>query len=161
MIETQANAILGQYWDGMLSVDVEGIAHRMGAIVSRWPDMGDTSGIIQIQNGAPVIYVNQYDAEVRQRFTIAHELGHWALRHITKEGDMLPRDNRLTYSMSSSWIEREANQFAAAFLMPSDAVEFVIQSGHATTLETLAKVFGVSKAAMQFRVNNLGLFSAI
>lgn len=161
MIENRANAILDQYWDGMLPVDVEDIARKMGAIVHHRTDMDDTSGIIAVQDGAPVIYVNNYDASVRQRFTIAHELGHWALRHITEEGEVLPRDSRLTYSMSSSWIEREANQFAAALLMPAEYVEYVMQTGEAVTLAELSRLFGVSNTAMQFRVRNLGLFSAI
>jgi hypothetical protein len=156
---TRASAVLSQYWDGYLPVNVEAIAASMGIGVQFVP-MGEASGEIHLENGHPVILVNQADAPVRQRFTIAHELGHYALGHLREDGQRLFRDDRSHYSMSAPWLERDANRFAASILMPAEAVRYVIQNGHATTLPALTELFGVSRAAMQFRAENLGILNS-
>ncbi|MTD33254.1 ImmA/IrrE family metallo-endopeptidase [Paludibacterium denitrificans] len=156
MVATRASAVLGKYWDGYLPVNVEAIASAMGVEV-RYEFMGETSGEIHLEDGRPIMRVNEWDAPVRQRFTIAHELGHYALGHLREDGQKFFRDDRSHYSMSASRLERDANHFAASILMPTDAVHYVIQNGHATTLPALTEMFGVSRAAMQYRAANLGI----
>ncbi len=52
--------------------------------------------------------------------------------------------------------EIEANKFAAELLMPTDVINAAIRVRDIKDLEKLAKVFGVSKAAMKFRLKELG-----
>jgi Zn-dependent peptidase ImmA (M78 family) len=100
-----------------------------------------------------VIEVNTDEGLLRQRFTLAHELGHFALGH-----EDAPRDMSTSFSAGQvSHIERAANQFAAELLMPADAVAKLVRSGKFKTIEDLAQAFQVSKVAMTYRVNNLGL----
>ncbi|WP_425472645.1 ImmA/IrrE family metallo-endopeptidase [Tepidimonas alkaliphilus] len=66
-----------------------------------------------------------------------------------------------SFTLAAGGQEREANAFAAAILMPADALRFVMQEGLAETLEGLARMFDVSQAAMHWRVHKLGLFSAL
>jgi Zn-dependent peptidase ImmA (M78 family) len=61
--------------------------------------------------------------------------------------------------------ETEANRFAAALLMPAAEIERILQSMKLPTekvgqaiIARLHVHFGVSEAAMQFRLMNLGLF---
>lgn len=157
MPEQRATAILDRCWNGCVPVNLGVIAASLGVAIELEP-MGEASGEVRLENGRPIIKVNAADALVRQRFTVAHELGHYALGHLRENGQRMFRDSRSDYSMAASWHEREANRFAAALLMPADAIRFIIQSGHATTLDALAKQFGVSNAAMQFRVRKLGIF---
>lgn len=61
-------------------VPVEQLARNAGALISYQPfEAEDISGLLYRTAGtAPVIGVNSNNPKVRQRFTIAHELGHLA-----------------------------------------------------------------------------------
>ncbi len=90
---------------------------------------------------------------MRKRFTLAHELGHYALNH----PDAL-RDYPSVFSTTAGDpLERAANHFAASLLMPADALTKVFQSGEAANLDQLSVMFGVSKVAMTYRLQHLGL----
>ncbi|MBT1120754.1 ImmA/IrrE family metallo-endopeptidase [Stutzerimonas nitrititolerans] len=149
-----AKAILDQYWNRQIPVDPAQIAQQAGAQVLAdysMPSKG-LSGSFDIEHGQPVISFNPNDAWVRQRFTIAHELGHMTLGH----GPGL-RDSNWSFSGSvQDWKEREANAFSAELLMPSEVMEwFVVQRGE-RDIGRMSRELGVSEAAMRFRLKNLG-----
>ena len=151
-----ASDYLLKYWDKRLPVDVEAIADAAGvSVVRRFPDGDESlSGIYTLsEDEGPVIQVNPEDNPSRQRFTIAHELGHHALRH----GRSF-RDPSKNFS-SSAFDPREvaANRFAAAILMPKDLVEFLIFRKGITDIDALRSYFSVSRTAMTYRLRNLGL----
>ena len=110
------------------------------------------SGHFRDEPSGPVIEYNMLDSLTRQRFTIAHEIAHCALDHGTS-----PRDPAQNFG-SGVLIpkERDANQFAAELLMPQEAVVGMISQGY-RSVESLAKVFMVSPAAMGYRLTNLSL----
>lgn len=133
-------------------------------------DLGhEVSGALVIEKGVPRIGYNPSESEVRQRFTIAHELGHFML-HCGKKQDGLFVDNvKVMFRRKNSTPkeikqEREANSFAAAILMPQDLVEQeydqLYESDTFLTddsiVRSLAKTFNVSSIAMTFRLANLG-----
>ena len=65
------------------------------------------------------IYVNAAEPETRQRFTIAHELGHWICQCL--EGTAKPvycRAEEIGVDPEAKALEREANIFAANLVMP-------------------------------------------
>lgn len=75
--------VLRAYWDGKLPVDPFRIAKAMGIVVrAEYKLEGDISGMIEYQGTTPVISCNLADPFVRQRFTVAHEIGHFALGHL-------------------------------------------------------------------------------
>lgn len=88
----------------------------------------------------------------RQRFTVAHELGHLCL-HGTTPPPRTPQDARA--------IENQAHRFAAAFLAPADAVvESVMEMGGRITLRTLEALkveWGMSIRAFVTRLKHVGL----
>jgi hypothetical protein len=102
-----------------------------------------------------LIVLRADEPPARQRFTLAHELGHWVCQ--VREGrpgavycraaDIAPGADRLR--------EREANVFAAELLMPEEAVH--VESTIAASAVDLAARFGVSEEAMTWRLYNLGL----
>ena len=140
---------------------------------------GDTSGLlIYDPDGTKTIGVNTFHSATRQRFTIAHELGHATLHLksrpvsrpdvvIDKPGEVLFRDE--LSSQARDPMEIEANAFAADLLMPASMVKqyFVAQvrrRPEATVedlVETLAKRFEVSAQAMSFRLMNLDLIDPV
>jgi RNA polymerase sigma factor (sigma-70 family) len=95
-------------------------------------------------------------APVRQRFTVAHELGHFLLSHHDHFhidlSDQATHGNPPGYNWQD---ERAANDFAAAVLMPSAMVVEYFESDRA--LEKLARRLKVSREAMGWRLVNLGL----
>lgn len=153
-----AAEVLRQYWDGSLPVRVDQIAEKMGAqVVRRSPMDFRYSGYFQDANqsptGRPLIEYNGGDSLNRQRFTLAHELGHFVLRHGTS-----PRDSWDSFRAGiNDPNERAANQFAAEILMPAETVRHVVMRGHASTVEQLASMFGVSTLAMGYRLDNIGM----
>lgn len=143
-----AAAILRTHWDQKLPIRVDLIARRMGVCLRPLPELsfsGQFLAELDPQNltGAPAIVFNTSDSAARQRFAIAHALGHFALNHGTS-----PRDGSDTFdSPAGSPPERAANQFAAHLLMPANVIRMMISQGQSTTL-SLSTVFGVPTAAM-------------
>ncbi|HLU91942.1 MAG TPA: ImmA/IrrE family metallo-endopeptidase [Pedomonas sp.] len=112
-----------------------------GMLVRHDPKAGD-SGY--------VCYVDSSEPSVRQRFTAAHELGHFVLhRHLL--GDTHKDNYLLRAEGFTGRQETQANTFAADLLMPRDLIEQKLEEG-LTSVEALAKAFGVSKVAMSIRL---------
>ncbi|EKM6409791.1 ImmA/IrrE family metallo-endopeptidase [Pseudomonas aeruginosa] len=150
-----ARAILDRYWDRSIPVDPFKIAQMAGARVLADHDMPhqDLSGSFTLEGNVPTIRFNPEDARVRQRFTVAHEIAHWALQH----GPAM-RDNARNYSSSTAYYrERDANTFAAELLMPQEVVEWMVYSKNMTDVQEMAILLDVSGAAMHYRLQNLGL----
>lgn len=123
----------------------------------------DLSGVLHIVGDVPLIAVNSTQSSVRQRFTIAHELGHYRLH-----GPQTFVDRQFVFrrgQKSAAGIDREeiqANMFAAELLMPRDwlAQEFEdggLDVGDDEALNDLARRYGVSQSAMLYRLINLDL----
>lgn len=108
---------------------------------SAWPEFG--------LDGRPIILFSRTDPGDRQRFTVAHELGH-LLMHSPRRDDEIELDIA----------EREANQFAAALLLPRDvAVEAMQEPLTLTQLANLKAVHGASIGVFAQRARDLELIS--
>lgn len=135
-------------------------AERLGCVVLPLDgELGRHWGMSLTIDAIPVIRVTRpsHDPEFdipgdRQRFTVAHELGHLVL-HSGSAQPATPSD--------ASRMEREANRFAAAFLVPGDvALEDLEANGGRVTLSTLATLkqkWGYSIKAFVFRYRELGV----
>ena len=98
------------------------------------------------------ILVNKNDVKVRQRFTIAHEIGHFFLHQEKLKSDELHID--IMYRMTNEQ-EKEVDYFAGALLMNKTLLEKVYNEGSSIT--ELAELFDVSVSAMTVRLDVLGL----
>lgn len=99
-------------------------------------------------NEMPVIVISQYRPGDRQRFTLAHELGHLVL------------DNRLSSKLD---IELCCNRFAGAFLLPKQSLIDLLGS-HRNSIEPrelslLKQEFGISMTSILHRAEDLGIIS--
>lgn len=139
------------------------IANSLGIRVIEYdfPKNRNVSGSVIKRDENIKILVNSNDPLPRQRFTIAHELGH-ALLHLEHNDGTFMDNNKSLYRADTNFInsedaqrEKEANAFAAALLMPARDVKNLWSI--ADSLDDLAKDFGVSRQAMQIRLENLGL----
>jgi Zn-dependent peptidase ImmA (M78 family) len=101
-----------------------GIARDMGARVVFEPSEGEVAGMLFQDNvdGQVVIVINSLKAKTRQRFSVAHEVGHLRLHelpiHVCRSIYVRFRNERS--SLVIDWEEIAANRFAAALLMPQE-----------------------------------------
>ena len=164
-VEERARQVLADTEAGQVPVPLELVAQRLGIDLTELPMGDEVSGLLALdEDGASIAY-NPGHPRVRQRFTIAHELGHFVLHHsddglfIDKGYTVVKREKR---PRGSDLREVEANQFAAALLMPADLLEqelartsFDLATEQA--LDELATRFEVSRTAMTYRIAQLGL----
>ncbi|MGK2286561.1 ImmA/IrrE family metallo-endopeptidase [Pedomonas sp. V897] len=147
-------SVISKYWDRK-PVPIEEIITDLGLELVKESLDNEVSGYIERKpDGRYRIVVNGNHPRTRQRFTAAHELGHY-IYHRDLLGDGVG-DNRAYRAEGTRrpnpYIrpqhERQANSFAANVLMPRHAL---INVGNRNT-EELAKEFGVSTEAMRIRL---------
>lgn len=149
------------------AVDVEKIANKLDLKIIKAKTDDDISGFLRrgTGSGAGVIGVNASHHNNRQRFTIAHEIGHHILHAASPfHVDVRFRAFRLGPPKTGE-VDREeieANVFAAELLMPEAFVVRDIRRSKDIDLEggedivNLALKYKVSTQAMTFRLANLG-----
>ncbi|WP_119944777.1 ImmA/IrrE family metallo-endopeptidase [Neorhizobium sp. NCHU2750] len=138
-------------------IKLSALAQALGVPVKASTLPPGISGEIRpdIENpGRYIIKVNRHDPPSRQRFTVAHELGHFLL-HRDQIGNGIS-DDVLYRSTLSDRREAEANRIAADILMPEPLVEGALKTAEVIRADEpvayLAKRFGVSEAAMKIRL---------
>ena len=152
-------------------VPVRKLARSRGARVVSVPgNEADIDGFLYQKDNEVVIGVNRDQAPVRQRFTIAHELGHLLLH---KHNNQVHVDRgfrvRLRSGLSSEGTDRdemEANRFAAELLMPIEFLRTDLEKrefdlADDSEIKALAKHYGVSTQALAIRLNGLGYAPAV
>lgn len=107
------------------------------------------SGLQITFKGQSYIRYNTTHATTRNRFTVAHEVGHLILGHT----------NTCNLHNSGAPEEVEANQFAAELIMPLKLLKVAIVT-HGT-VSSLATAFWVSKDAMGKRVMETGVYKKL
>lgn len=148
-------------------IPVARIARAVGATVRYYPLDDELSGMIFIKDCQPIIGVNALHHLHRQRFTIAHEIGHLMLHrdkiekqvHVDKKFPvMVYRDTRST--QGTKHMEIQANQFAAELLMPESLLREVVGQEERDIdddrpIAELSKRLRVSRQALEYRIINL------
>jgi Predicted Zn peptidase len=87
------------------------------------------------------IFYNEDNVTERQRFTIAHEIGHIALGH---------------KDLNNIANEKEADTFASQLLLPHCILEKLVKCGKSVTESYLLNTFGLSKQACNISLQNVG-----
>lgn len=101
--------------DSPAGIDLETIAWSCGLAVRYAPLNGCDARIVGMGDRG-VLTVNSGQGSARQRFSLAHELGHWQLH---RGRLMICRAEEIEGSMSEArGLELDADHFAAALLMP-------------------------------------------
>lgn len=145
-------------------VPVEELARRAGLVLKFEPLAGDAmSGMLHRKAQGALVGVNSLDSPTRQRFTIAHELGHFLLHdkelHIDESYPLRFRNDKSSKGVDGA--EIEANQFASHLLMPAAFLENDVRElgpidvDDTETIATLAKLYEVSPQAMTLRLAKL------
>lgn len=149
----EAAATLRRLW-GLGNAPIPNMVHLLESkgirVFSLAEETREVDAFCTWHEGKPFMFLNTVKSAERSRFDAAHELGH------------LVRD---THTMQHGLahapeMERQADAFASAFLMPKESV--AANQPPAYTIKYLMKLkhyWGVSLAAMAYRFNSLGLVS--
>lgn len=158
--EKDAAELLASTWTpGKLPVDPVQIAKALGIdAFEAQLDPNISGSIVKRAGRDPIIILNRDDSKSRQRFTCAHELGHFVRRsNGMKAGEAFEYVD-LRGELASTGLDVDevyANTFAACLLMPEEQVRKLKAAGQSVVQMQLA--FQVSGDAMENRLNSLGL----
>jgi Zn-dependent peptidase ImmA (M78 family) len=162
-IEARASDVLREHGLRTVPINPVILAKRLGMAVNnaKFSDEG-VAGMIAKHGDEVMLLINREDPPYRKRFTIAHELGHHFL-HLLADGEFVDGEENLFRQPKgdpNSWTpdqrrEYQANMFAAALLMPEQAVRKAW--GAQIALDQMARLFNVSEQAMGIRIDQLGL----
>jgi Zn-dependent peptidase ImmA (M78 family) len=164
LAEKRAGAVIEECQIVELPIPVERIAASLGAQIAYEAFDGEVSGMLYREKDRALIGVNSTHPSTRQRFTLAHEIGHLVMHKGSPV--FIDRLVRVNWRDGTSDKEEvEANTFAAELLMPrafmEPEIERVLSRSHQTTpsqlVDELSRAFRVSQEAMSYRLANLGV----
>jgi len=165
--EARAQRLLDEFKISTVPVMVDKVAKQLGAQLKFSPLDDELSGMVFVKNGSPIIGINSLHHSNRQRFSIAHEIGHLVMHrdhisntiHVDKQfsTSILRRD--ATSAAGTERLEIEANQFAAALLIPRATLEELFSTPQLDIVDDYpinewAKIFKVSPATLEYRIKN-------
>lgn len=165
-VTKQVNKLLKDVGISSAPVDLEAIANFLHLQVWFEELEDDVSGFLSVDSDKSVAVINANHHFNRQRFTLAHEIGHFCL-HVGAEKESLFIDRKFAVhhrnhisSLGTVKKEREANLFASILLMPKSLISDEIKSSKFDFFDDsetymLAKKFGVSEQALGFRLARL------
>ncbi|WP_282160377.1 ImmA/IrrE family metallo-endopeptidase [Ulvibacterium marinum] len=169
IIEQKASKLLDSLGIRYTPIPIKKIVKELSIKLNAYDLGNEVSGALVIENDNARIGYNPSESEVRQRFTIAHELGHYILHKGEKKDGLFVDNVKVMFRRQNSTVrelkqEREANAFAASILMPIDLIEKefdnLYEEGDFLTddkmVKSLASTFKVSAIAMTYRLINLG-----
>lgn len=155
-------------WKILVDCDIRSLPVNVGAICkqrryklyaySRNEDLLINSGLCEqsrMTDGFTVrtdtdyaIFYNDANPVPRQRFTVAHEIGHIVLGHIG-DGEYTTINREPTPNDDS--LETQANQFAVRLLAPA----YVLHELRAFAPEQISELCGISMQAAKFRAGRM------
>src|SRR5579872_2579934 len=125
----EAERMRMSFWRGGFPVDPVQIARTLGIDVRQAVLSPDVSGALVKKLGEdPVILMNANDAPNRQRFTCAHELGHFVERGNDPDAyEYVDLRDTIWSAAGTDPAEVFANNFAANLLMPAAEVRELVK----------------------------------
>lgn len=139
--------------------NIDEIVEKLGGTIQKEAFFSD--GAVEKEGNGFKIIVSPFQDEKRERFTIAHELGHLFLHMGYRTNNELweKQENNIYHRIGNSEKEYQANEFAAAFLMP--ATEYLsvlnkVAEGNMVDTSKIAEYFNVSIEAAANRGKFLG-----
>jgi len=160
-IKTKVNSLLEELGINSPPINVEDIAKYLG-ITFKFIDFENDqiSGLLVKKTNKVILAINHIHSDNRQRFTIAHELGHFLFHMNTPifvDESPYFRNTRSSKGVDSE--EIEANNFAAELLMPEKLITKSMEQidvSNSNAISALAEQYNVSIEALVFRLLNLG-----
>jgi Zn-dependent peptidase ImmA (M78 family) len=147
-----------------IPVNVKHILIDKGIIVKDMDLPNGISGVLDTRGKKPLVLINSTHSENRQRFSMAHELGHFLLQ-TSFTGVHMDKATYFRSNLSAEGTdidEKKANRFAAELLIPTNILlvklqEYpdLIDSDDDSPIQDLANDFMVSTAALMFKLSGV------
>ncbi|MCM9080084.1 XRE family transcriptional regulator [Streptomyces spororaveus] len=116
-------------------------------VFSLAPDYAEVDAFAVWRGRTPFVFLNTMKSAERSRFDAAHELGHLVMHGTDRE-------------CAGPEAERQANDFASAFLMPASSVLGHMPAGaHVDQILKGKAIWNVSAMALTYRMHDLGLLT--
>ena len=159
MINSLAEDVLSAYNIAVPIGNIDEIVEKLGGTIQKEAFFSD--GAVEKEGNGFKIIVSPFQDEKRERFTIAHELGHLFLHMGYRTNNELweKQENNIYHRIGNSEKEYQANEVAAAFLMPATeylAVLHKVAEGNMVDTSKIAEYFNVSIEAAANRGKFLG-----
>jgi uncharacterized protein DUF955 len=150
-VRNMARSVLRRYKIAAPAVDVDMIARSEGLevrLIQTWP--ASVSGLLLRESR--LLGLNGLHSRNRRRFSLAHELGHWFLRHDFPwhENEISVDDPPEPPGGDSNPIEGEADEFAGELLAPREMLKRALRE--TGDPRKLAELFEISEEAMWVRL---------
>lgn len=152
-----ASQVLSRYWSNKsYPVDPYIIAYENNIEIRLNPLLKNKNiaGKIYVEDEQVIIEVDSWQTPYRQRFTIAHELGHFFLNHDIN-GGLNHIDTVDDLSDPANDLEIQANYFAVNLLMPKEFIEYILYKLQISDIAEMAKKLNVSRSALTYRLEKL------
>ena len=158
-----------------LPIDLDALAKKLNIDVNYSILKSDISGKINynVVDDKAIIYINSNEYELRQRFSLAHELSHYIYDiNFSEDAEIEDNDQTLFRNDIINPIENRANKYAEKLLMPKEL--FVKETDKIKNnlfpdkdnnigipniyklVEKLSDTFKVSKPAVITRLHSIG-----
>ena len=139
--------------------NMDDVVYKLGGTIQ--DDFLCSDGTVSKEGRTFKIQVSPFQSQKRRRFTIAHELGHLFLHmgYLIDEELWDEQEDNIYHRSGSSEQEYQANEFAAAFLMPRNEYKKVMDEhtdGSLVNTAEIARHFHVSVSAAANRGKWLG-----
>ena len=161
-INELANEVLQAYKIEIPITNIDKVVNTLGGKIHECESLGVFSdGRVTKKDDAFSISIPQNQPNARKNFTVAHELGHLFLHMGYQIDDELwSRSGNVVFNRyGNSEIELQANEFAAAFLMPKQEYKNIMDKyseGDIVYIAKIAEYFNVSIDAALYRGKWLG-----
>lgn len=133
--------------------DLKSLVSKLGGVLDYEPwEEATEGGSLEVnpEKKSFRLRISPYVGALRNRFTIAHELGHYFLHsEVGKKPIQARREG-------TGRVEWEANWFAAGFLMPAESFKEDWKR-HRGDMGALIGIYQVSEAVIEIRRESLGL----
>lgn len=142
-------------------IDVEAIAFDSGIDVL-YESLNGCEATLVGFGGNAIATISPSSSRGRERFSVAHEIGHWLL-HRGKSFRCRADDIVQNYSADIQ-LEKEADEFASHLLMPTAIFQPAIKATNRpglNDLQEIAKIFEVSLQAVSIRLATLDTLPVI
>ena len=154
--EQAARRLLDEFGlDDIIDVDLQDLVFARNILYRETPLGGCEGRIVFGNKGCAIITINSETTYLpRKRFSIAHELGHYELKHSQIHFDNVAT---LDYYKNGNQ-ETEANEFAAELLIPGPRFNAAVAGKPFSPklLEVLAEEFGTSISSILYRYIDVG-----
>ncbi len=150
-----ARKVLKDYGLKYIPTDLKKIFDALRFEYVELEDPEDVDGmIVKIEDKPSIVVINVEKPLTRQRFTLAHELGHLFLNHNKRDiyDAETAREQSDYFSQSKPPKEIEADVFASELLIPFEQIK--AHNDKINDIEWLSQTFQVSKAAMTVAIQN-------